>query len=268
MRIWDVHTHLAGVSGSPRQRAEKLLRSADRLGVERIFLHMGMAFNHDPAPDALHQQNNEVLEALKADPDRIHGLVYVNPKHTEASLAEFNRCVVNGPMVGIKIWTAVRCRDSRMDPIISRAAEHNALIIQHTWIKVGGSPRVAGGGNSLGESTPEDLAILAHRHPSVTFVCIHAGGDWELGIRSVSRIPNVMIEISGSFPTEGITEMAVREAGANRVMFGSDMPGRSLASQLAKVTGAQIPQSEKELVLGGNLRRLLAPIYQKKGLTL
>jgi predicted TIM-barrel fold metal-dependent hydrolase len=59
--------------------------------------------------------------------------------------------------------------------------------------------------------------------------------------------------------------MAVREAGANRVIFGSDMPGRSLASQLAKVTGAEISEADKERVLGSNLRRLVAPIYQRKG---
>ena len=269
MRIWDVHTHLAGAPGSPRQRAEKMLRSADRLGVERFFLHMGTIFVADPTPDALRLANKEVLEAVKADPERIRGLVYVNPKYPEASLAEFERCVVNGPMVGVKIWVAVRCSDPRLDPIIKRAAEQKApLIIQHTWLKIGGNPRIVGAGNSPGESTPTDVAILARRHPDVPIVCVHVGGDWELGIRSVSSIPNVMIEVSGSYPTDGFVEMAVREVGAERVMFGSDMPGRSLASQLAKVQGAQISESDKELILGGNLRRLLAPIYRQKGLKL
>lgn len=268
MRIWDIHTHLAGASGPPRQRAEKLLRSADRLGVERLCLHMGMTFNYDPTPEILRQQNDEVLEAIKVDPSRIFGLVYVNPKHPAESLAEFERCVVNGPMVGVKIWVAVRCSDPRLDPIIDRAAAYQAVIVQHTWIKVGGTPRVPAGGNSGGESTPDDFAVMARRHPNINLVCIHVGGDWELGIRSVSGLPNVMLEVSGSFPTDGIVEMAVREGGAKRVIFGSDMPGRSLASQLAKVTGADISDADKELILGGNARRLFAPIFQKKGLKL
>jgi hypothetical protein len=41
--------------------------------------------------------------------------------------------------------------------------------------------------------------------------------------------------------------------------------GRSFASQLAKVMGADIPDSAKELVLGGNLRRLLTPALRAKG---
>src|SRR5438046_456167 len=85
MRIWDVHTHLAGAAGSPRQRAEKLLRSADRLGVERLFLHMGTVFNSDPTPDSLRFQNDEVLDAVQFAPDRIRGLVYVNPVKRKAS---------------------------------------------------------------------------------------------------------------------------------------------------------------------------------------
>jgi predicted TIM-barrel fold metal-dependent hydrolase len=57
----------------------------------------------------------------------------------------------------------------------------------------------------------------------------------------------------------------VRELGAERVIYGSDVGGRSFASQLGKVLGADVPDSAKELILGGNLRRLLAPALQAKG---
>ena len=57
----------------------------------------------------------------------------------------------------------------------------------------------------------------------------------------------------------------MRELGAERVIWGSDVGGRSFASQLAKVLSADIPDSAKELILGGNLRRLLAPVLKKKG---
>jgi predicted TIM-barrel fold metal-dependent hydrolase len=59
--------------------------------------------------------------------------------------------------------------------------------------------------------------------------------------------------------------MAVRELGAERVVYGSDVGGRSFASQLSKVLGAAIPDSAKALVLGGNLRRLYGPILRSKG---
>jgi predicted TIM-barrel fold metal-dependent hydrolase len=59
--------------------------------------------------------------------------------------------------------------------------------------------------------------------------------------------------------------MAVRELGAERVLYGSDAPGRSFASQLAKVHGADIPEDAKRLILGENLKRLLTPILRDKG---
>jgi predicted TIM-barrel fold metal-dependent hydrolase len=76
---------------------------------------------------------------------------------------------------------------------------------------------------------------------------------------------NICAEIAGSDPTSGFVEMAVRELGPERVVYGSDVGGRSFASQLSKVMGAGIPESAKALVLGGNLRRLFAPILQAKG---
>ena len=76
---------------------------------------------------------------------------------------------------------------------------------------------------------------------------------------------NISAGIAGFDPTSGVVEMAVRELGPERVVYGSDVGGRSFASQLAKVLGADIPDSAKELVLGGNLRRLLTPILRAKG---
>jgi predicted TIM-barrel fold metal-dependent hydrolase len=76
---------------------------------------------------------------------------------------------------------------------------------------------------------------------------------------------NICAEIAGSDPTSGFVEMAVRELGPERVVYGSDVGGRSFASQLSKVMGTGIPESAKALVLGGNLRRIFAPILQSKG---
>ena len=54
-----------------------------------------------------------------------------------------------------------------------------------------------------------------------------------------------------------MVEMAVRELGAERVVFGSDAAGRSFASQLGKVYGADVPLAAKRMILRDNLRRLV-----------
>ena len=62
--------------------------------------------------------------------------------------------------------------------------------------------------------------------------------------------------------------MAVRELGPERIIWGSDAGGRTFASQLGKVMGADIPETAKNLILGGNLKRMMMPILQRKGIRL
>lgn len=259
MRIWDLHCHLSGVPGlTPEERAGHLLRYADRMGIERLCVYMGLKWTREPTPDDLTKENDEVLRALAAHPDRLFGFVYCSGKHIERSLAELERCVARGPMVGVKLWVAHRCSDPALIPLIERAAELRAVIFQHTWFKT--SPDLPG------ESTPDDLAVLARHVPKVPLICGHTGGNWELGIRAIRDLPNVFVDLAGSDPTAGITEMAVRELGADRVIYGSDAGGRSFASQLAKVHGAEISDEAKQKIFCDNLRRMMLPILQQKGI--
>ena len=257
--IWDAHTHLSGVPGdTPEERLMRLLEFADRMGIERLCVSMGMNWSYDPPPEDLRRQNDEVLRAVRRWPQRAFGFVYLNPNHVEVSLAELDRCVRDGPMVGVKLWVARHCNAPELDPIVRRATELKAVILQHTYVKTTG--------NLPGESTPMDLAELARRHPDATFICGHTGGNWEIGIRAIRDCKNVCADLCGSDPTAGYTEMAVRELGAARVLYGSDAGGRSFASQLAKVLGADIPESAKKLILGENLKKLLIPMLKLKGM--
>jgi len=256
--IWDAHCHLSGVPGrTPDERIRQLIAFADRLGIERICVSMGMTWSYDPSPEDMRRQNDEVLEAVEGCPDRTFGFVYLNPNHLDASLAELDRCVRDGPMVGVKLWVARHCNTPELDPIIRRAADLKAPVLQHTYLKATG--------NLPGESTPMELAELARRHPEAAFICAHTGADWELGLRAIRDCRNVSTDLCGFDPTAGVTEMAVRELGAERVLYGSDAGGRSFASQLGKVLGADIPNSPRKLILGENLKRLLMPILKQKG---
>ena len=261
MEIWDLHGHLAGATGqTPEERAESLVQHADRMGIARLCIYMGMTFSNDPSPEDFRKANDEVLLALKRFPDRTFGFVYLNPKYVPESLRELDRCVRDGPMVGVKLWVAKHCDAPELDPIIRMAAKLKAVIFQHTWMKITG--------NLPGESTPLDLATLAGRHPEAQLICGHTGGDWELGIRAIKAHANIFADLAGGDPVAGITEMAVRELGVERIIYGSDVPGRSFASQLAKVHGSELPVEAKRLIFSGNLKRLLGPILKEKGVSL
>jgi predicted TIM-barrel fold metal-dependent hydrolase len=223
-----------------------------------VFL--GFPFNFRGTAEEMRKQNDQVLDAVSHSDGRAFGYAYMNPSHPDACLDEINRCVRDGPMIGLKFELGTpECADSpEMDTLIARAGELNAVVMHDTWL--------GSSGNEVGQSTPMQLANLAHRHPSVTIFCAHLGGNWELGIRAIRDVKNLYGDISGSDSTSGFTEIAVRELGADRVVYGSDIGGRSFASQIAKVIGADIADPTRRLILGGNLRRILQPILKARGM--
>jgi predicted TIM-barrel fold metal-dependent hydrolase len=261
-RIWDGHLHLTTPGATPEERLLRLIELADRMGIERLVLARGVPpYPPSPDPANLRQQNDDVMRAVRRYPDRALGLVYLNPHHLQTCLDELNRCVRDGPCIGVKLWVAAKINVPNMDPIVARAQELKAVLFQHTWIL----PENAGEAES-NQTTPQELVEIATRHPGASFVAMHSGGNWEPGIRTLRPVSNIAVEVSGSNPTAGFVEMAVREVGAERVTYATDTSGRSMATQLAKVLGAQISRAEKFAIFGENLRRLLRPILQAKGM--
>ena len=259
--FWDIHAHVGTPGPNPAKRMEALVKIADRVGVERLCIGMSPPWQYEPTPEHFRRSNDDVLAILKEWSSRAFGLVYLNPAHTRESLDELERCVANGPMIGIKLWVGTRANAPQLDPIVRRAKELDALILQHTWIKQRGK------GNLPHESTPMELAELSARHTGVPIVCGHTGGgDWALGIRAIRARPELYADLGGGDPVYGEVEMAVRELGANRVLYGSDVNGRSFASQIGRVLGADISLADKKLILRENLRRLLLPALRRKGI--
>ncbi len=248
--VVDCHVHLHGQGRTAMENVDFRLRYADRLGIDALIVSLGETTRRQPSADDLVADNNWVRDAVEYCPERIYGLVYASPNHIDETLDAMERHIRNGPMVGLKMWVCRRCNDPAYDPIVEYAAELGVPIQQHTWIK--------STGNLATESTPWDMLELAKRHPQAQFLMAHSGGNWEKGIRIVRDQPNIAIDLCGGDPEAGQTEYAVELLGADRVLFGSDATGRSFASQLAKVLGADLTNGQRTLIAGGNAARLFA----------
>lgn len=263
MKIWDIHCHLPSsrVEGhSLTDQMGRMVEIAERVGVERlcVFLRTGRDGINDDA---------EILRALNRYYGRVFGFVWCDLFDVQESLDKLDRWIGDGPMVGLKLGgNSGVCSKIEYDPVFQRAIDLQAVIYQHTWIKLGGSPPHPGGGNLQRESMPSDLVQVAQRYPGYSFICGHTGGDWELGIRTVRDSRNVFVELGGGYPTAGMVEMAVRELDAARIIYGSDVTGRSFATQLGKVHGAAIDDHEKQMIFYHNLAGLMQPILRTKGL--
>ncbi len=269
LRIWDMHYH--GLMGANFAQHQQVLAHAQRMGIERVFSLDIAGTPQDPLGLRLDESvHRRLRELLIEQQDRLCGLIPIDPGDPVGSCRKMEKWIADGPCVGIKYYggnpLGIACSHPNNDAIIRLAAELNALVYIHTWIKVGGSPRRPSGGNLPGESTPWDVARLAERFPDVPLICGHAGGDWELGTRAVRAYPNVFVEFSGSDPHSGQVDYMVGELGVSRLIWGGHGPSRSYATELAKVWDAELSDADRFAILGGNLRRLARKIFQSKGI--
>lgn len=269
LRIWDTHYHgFYGSTRDPFAQHDQNLFFVERMGIEKVI---GIDFGGDwrdplvPIPE-VDQRQRDVLER---DRHRMLGIIRIDPSDPDASCEKMERWIRRGPCIGIKYAgfsrDGVTCSHPNNDPIIRLAGELNAIIYIHAWLKVGGTPRMPGGGQRPGDSTPMDVAILARRFPELTFICGHSGGDWELAARAVRAVSNVLFEFSGSDPHSGQVDYAVGELGADRIVWGGHGPSRSYSTELGKVLDADIGRADRMKILGRNYRKLAAPILRQKG---
>lgn len=261
MRIWDLHFH-------GFDQMSELKPYIDRMRIERLFsLDIG-GWGDDPETRKEEARDRELLEKWH---DLVAGIIRIDPSRPEATLEKMDRWIANGPAVGIKYILSsngdITCSHPNNDPIIEKARDMGIVIYIHTWLKVGGDPRYSGGGNLQGESTPSDVAELATRFPDVPMICGHSGGDWELGVRAIRPHENVYFEFSGGDPWSTACDFAVDELGIDRIVWGGHIESRSYSTELAKIYDADLTDEERKKALGGNLRRLAAPIMREKGYT-
>jgi hypothetical protein len=205
--------------------------------------------------------NERVRELVDRYPDQIIGFAR-GIRSDPDSPATIARYVLEHGFKGVKLHNE---RDLPLDallasyPIYAKAAELGIPVLIHGFHEEEGlsadlHTELAGGRSHYPVRL---IAALGRRYPDTTFIIAHAGMMWDKAFQAARPYPNVYMDMSGFDPERGIVEKAVQVLGAERVLFGSDAPGRIYVAQLAKVLYADISERDRELVLGGNAARLL-----------
>jgi uncharacterized protein len=240
--IIDFHAHL----WSRDDAEEAIAREAERHGIDRVCISTVESWL--PDLEEIVRCNDRVYRGARAYPALYLPFVYLNPLHGRAALDELERGLDCGAL-GIKLWISCWADHRSVDPIAERAIELGLPVLQHAWHKITG--------NYPGESDPVCCANLGRRYPELKLVMAHFGGDWRYGVRAVREVPSVVGDTSGSMIENGLVEGWVRELGAERLLWGTDMPGADLLLTLSKVRDAKLTEEEKALILGGNAAKML-----------
>jgi len=237
--IIDSHCHAGkgdGLTGPWDTDAplDKYLVRAQRAGIEKTVLFA--AFHSDYAV-----ANREVAQIVAGQAQRFYGYAFVDAVRDRSRMGALIRVAVEQyGFIGIKVHR----HDARISREVCEAARAYRLPVLY---------------DPMGEVSIADL--LATEYPDVNFVIAHLGSfsdDWraqQAFIDPLSRYPNLYTDTSGIRRFD-LLEQAVRRAGPEKVLFGSDGPWLHPGLELAKVAALGLKAAELAMVLGGNFLRL------------
>jgi len=243
LMIIDCHCHAGkgdGLTGPWDTSAplEKYLLRAARAGIDRTVLFAAFHSDYMIA-------NREVARIVKSRPDRFYGFAFIHPQRDRGRVrAMVEEAVTHHGFVGIKVH--------RHDAAITREVCESARAFSLPVIY-----------DVVGEVSVVEL--LAEEYPDIPFIIPHQGSfsdDWRAQLALIDHLvrhPNVYADTSGVRRFD-LLEQAVRRAGPAKILFGTDGPWLHPAVELAKVKVLGLRAAEEQLVLGGNLLRLISRV--------
>lgn len=245
--IIDCHGHIGVHPDFPSYKVdpESMLRVMDLLNIEMIAVTSTRACYTD-CP----QGNAEVNDVLNRFPNRFRGYITVNPHPQGEAFQELERWAGfhRPPLIKLHPYLhryPVNGEDYR--PIWDYASQTEAVVLVHTW-------------DSDPMCSPLLLLDVARNYPKARIIMGHSGVTWkgyQQALEVGQQTANTYLDITGSQPHRTILELLVSRVGAERILFGSDMPYLEAGVGVGRVLTARIPDRAKEAILHSNFMRLL-----------
>jgi len=243
--VIDTHGHLGRYCfGIPGTDPSFIIQDMDRIGVQSVIVSSMNCTRGDWT--AVTAGNDEVYEAMTGYPGRILGYFTVIPGEETAVRAETARRMSQG-FTGIKLHTAsgYKYNDPGFIPLFEEANRASLPILYHAW-----------GGDEM-----NDIRTLAEKYSNCTHILAHGGAaNPEKYIELCRAFPNIYMDTAVSSSPRGLIEQLVQGAGANKVLWGSDVHFYSQTQQIGKILGAALDDETKKMILGLNAEKILGRI--------
>jgi predicted TIM-barrel fold metal-dependent hydrolase len=245
--IYDMHGHMGTWPAIyfPRAEVDDMVGTMDECGVRMLV------FAHHHAMLAPNIGNAASVEAVHRYPDRLRAYCLVNPnypEHLAADLVTFEQ--YDDVYVGFKFlpdYHGVALPDERYRPAWEYAEARELLVLTHTW-----------GGSQL--DGPAMVRQMAERYPRVRLLLGHScHGQWDEAVQLARDFPHVYLELTAVFDDRGVLEKFAREAGADRMLFGTDLPWFDPHHAVGVLLSADLTDEERHAICHRNAEQLLAP---------
>ena len=247
--IIDAHVHLPVGEGMEDRQAQK----------ERLLAEMrqngigGCIVIADSELESVIGTNEECIALFAGEVD-VHVVAGISPQiDFENQLAKCERWLADGSVIALKLFTgheAFYLTDERLDAVYDLAERYDVPVLFHSgWDNA-----------QFGDAVY--AAKVARKRPGLKLVCCHCWypqaekclpltglENLYFDLSSVADDPAILPEISGK-----VRKLAA--AAPDRVLFGSDYSGCSMAAHLEFVKGLGLTKDIEEKVLSGNAKRL------------
>ena len=236
--------------------AEELIASMDEAGIDiSVILNYGWTTH-----ELCLETNDYILESIARYPQRLVGFGAVQPQSPQAAVAEIERCAKAGIKGVGEMRPDMQLFDLSdevvMAPLVEALQKHRLILLLHSSEPVGHDYP------GKGSITPDMLYPFITSFPELKLVCAHWGGGlpfYALMPEVKKALGNVFFDTAASplLYSPQVYQQVVQLVGGDRILFGSDYPLLAPSRLLKEIEAVGLPPETKELILGGNARRLL-----------
>jgi len=213
----------------------RVVGEMDRYGCDMLWMSASEpGFRGDMAV-----KNDYVFNFAAAHPERIVPYCTLSANDQDRNVEELRRCLDRGPCVGVKMHRYEQPHysllDTFMQPILEILSERRLLYMNH----------------DLGNL--EELVVVTERYPELTFMC----GHFTPGLSDLAlKLPNVFHCTCAAIRPDCVAD-EIKRIGSKSMLVGSDFSLFALAFGIGMVAYADVPETDKQNLLGLNALRIL-----------
>ena len=251
----DVHCHFGVYREEPKGSRQPYMGGDGDLVVRRARMANTRLSITSPLTGLMPRGNGDPVEgnkealAVVGSTEGLLQYVIIDPLKPE-TFDQAEEMLATPKCVGIKIHPEEHLYPIKEhgEKIFEFAARHRAVVDTHS-----------GETNSV----PEDFVEFADAFPEAQIIISHLGCGWDEGlphqVRAIqmSKHGNLYTDTSSMMSvTAGLLELAVKEIGADRILYGTDSPLYFAPMQRARVDHAEIGDDDKRKILCENATKL------------
>ncbi len=242
--IIDAHAHMGANYGTymSLSSADEMVRLMDRENIEMVFCSPHSAL-FDPSA-----KSRELNEAMEKYPDRFRGYYTFNPNYCREFSAQMDDVIQKKGYLGFKFlptYHRYSLSGANYRPALEFADAHSLTILIHTW------------GNNDPHNGPRHIEEIAGRYKNAFFIMGHsAPGELDQAIEVAKKHENVYLDLCDIHRHSGIVDKMVDSIGADRILFGTDIPWYDPAYGIGSVIFSRISDGDMYRILYQNAKKI------------